>query len=342
MPKRILTTGLSLQSDSAHEEELDAKASLLDWDIILFKPDLSSFMYGAGTYQGKHCLDDTYSFSFKDACAHWRSEIKRAMETGKTVIVFLPELEEIFVASGERTHSGTGRNRQTTRIVVPDTNYSALPISIKPVNSRGTAIKPTPNGADFIAPFWKEFGAMAEYKVLLPTDTKGVFLTTRSGDRPVGAIQRFPGYPGSLLLLPEINFARDEFFEEDEDADGNLVWTALGKQFSARMVAAVVALDKALHASADITPEPGWTTGAIYTLPEEEGLRSELLESERLVEEAQKRKNEIIDRLKAAGQLRALLYEKGSILEDAFASSSYSWICGKLLSGFDFRIRCGV
>jgi hypothetical protein len=78
-----------------------------------------------------------------------------------------------------------------------------------------------------------------------------------------------------------------------------------------------VALDKALHASEDRTPEPTWASDVTHVLPEEERLRLQLLENERLVEEAQKQKDDVVDQLKAASQFRVLLYEKGKILENA-------------------------
>jgi hypothetical protein len=52
-------------------------------------------------------------------------------------------------------------------------------------------------------------------------------------------------------------------------------------------------------------------------LERERQLRVALLESEREVEEAQRRKEELLENLQSAGRLRALLYEKGKPLENA-------------------------
>ena len=83
------------------------------------------------------------------------------------------------------------------------------------------------------------------------------------------------------------------------------------------MTSALVALDKALHSSADVTPEPSWASDPVYALAREQNLRTDLLAAERQVEEAQRQKEDILERLKAAGRLRALLYEKGKPLENA-------------------------
>jgi hypothetical protein len=100
MPKNILTLGLELASDDVQTAEFRSKTSLLDWDIVLFRPSIweAAFAYGE-SYQGKACLDDTSSFSLKEASEHWRREIKQAIEVGKTIVVFLPPVEEVFVAT---------------------------------------------------------------------------------------------------------------------------------------------------------------------------------------------------------------------------------------------------
>jgi hypothetical protein len=70
-----------------------------------------------------------------------------------------------------------------------------------------------------------------------------------------------------------------------------------------------------------VTPEPAWASSELFALGAETTLRQQLLEAERDVESAQRRKEEIGDSLKAAGSLRALLYEKGKPLENAVIES---------------------
>lgn len=99
--------------------------------------------------------------------------------------------------------------------------------------------------------------------------------------------------------------------------ENKLAWAKEAKQFAARIISSVVALDKALHSSGEVTPEPQWAADPAFELAVEDGLRSELLDAERQVEEAQKRKEDVQALLKAAGRMRALLYEKGRPLESA-------------------------
>lgn len=343
MSKKILTVGFDLASDTKFEN-FRSKASLLDWDIILFRPLIAGFYSYSSYYQGKPCLDDTSSFRLKESCEHWRREIRQAVDAGKTVIVFLPSVDEVFIATGERTTSGTGRNQKTTRMVEPYTNYAAIPLGLDPVNATGRAIKLAALGAEVLAPYWAEFGSVSEYKVLLASDTTGVCLTTKNGDKPVGIISRSKSSAGSLVLLPDIDFYPEDFLDDDEEEEEQ-VWTEAGKSFAARFISSIVALDKALHNTAEVTPEPLWANSSAYALSEERILRSELLDAERRVEVAQKMKEELQERLDAAGRLRALLYEKGRPLEHAiiealrllgFSASSYK----EADSEFDVVFSC--
>ncbi len=319
MSKSILIIGLDLASPDTKNESFQSRVSLLDWDIVLFRPLINEF-WGAYVdhYQGKPSLDDSSSFQLKEACEHWRREIKQAVETGKTVLVYLPEVQEVYIDTGERRYSGTGRNQKTTRIVAPYTNYAAVPADLKPVNATGTAMKLAPLGAEVLAPYWAEFSTASEYKVLLTADTVRPCIATKNGDKAVATILRSKASSGSLVLLPDIDFYPDAFFKQQAEKQ---VWTQAAKQFAAKLVGCVVALDKALHASADVTPEPDWASDQQFTLGPERKLRSELLEAERHVEEAQRRLETTQTALRSAGQLRALLYEKGKPLEGAIVDA---------------------
>ena len=342
MSKNILTVGFQLASDATQYEGFRSKISLLDWDIVLFKPLISEFLSYCGTYQGKPSLGDTSSFQLKESCEHWRREIKQAVETGKTVLVFLSPVQDVYIDTGERQYSGTGRNQKTTNIVVPYTNYAAVPFLSKPVNATGSAMKLASLGAEVLAPFWADFGALSEYKVLLDAAVPGICLTTKNGDKPVGAIARSKSSSGTLVLLPDIDFYPDTFVKREAKKQ---IWTPVAHQFAARFLSSVVALDKALRSSAEVTPEPGWSTSSAYILAPERTLRSELLDAERRVEEAQRIKEELLERLKTAGRTRTLLYEKGKPLEYAiiealrtlgFAAAPYK----EANSEFDVVFEC--
>lgn len=313
--KRILTINLELPSEDVEHVSFHSKTSLLDWDIVLFTPSINEFiLHFEDWYQGKPSLSDGSSFQLKECCEHWRREIKQAVDAGKTVVVFLPDLQQVYIDTGERSYSGTGRNQKVTRHVALYDNYQAVPATLEPVVAKGNVMKLSPRGAESIKSFWAEFDDYFTYKVTLSAPKVPASILTKSGDKPVGAIYRPKNSSGSLVLLPDMDFYREDFLEEREDEHA---WTAEAQKFASRLIASVVALDKALRAAGEVTPEPAWVTAKNYRLPKEAGLRAQLIDAEKQVEAAQLKKESIQDKLKATGTLRAVLYEKGKPLENA-------------------------
>ncbi len=313
--RKILIVGFELASSEPTFATFRSKTSLLDWDIFLFRPEISEFLHNHyETYQGKPCFSDSASFAAKECCAHWRREIKQAVEAGKTVIVFLPPLYEAYVDTGDRSYSGTGRNQKTTRHVELLTNYHALPASVGPVSTTGTSMKLASKGAEVLAPYWAEFGDVSSYRVCLEASEVPGVVQTRVGDKPVGAMYGSKSSAGTLLLLPDVDFDSPSFKKRK---GGGVFWTPEAKQFSNAFLSAVVALDKGLRSSAEATPEPSWANDARYTLTLENTLRGRLLDAEREVEEAQRKKEQVVEEIASAAMPRALLYEKGKRLEEA-------------------------
>jgi hypothetical protein len=316
--KKILTVGLQLATVQSTYAGFRSKTSLLDWDIVLFRPDIGDLAYSSDKYQGKPCLTDTDSFALKECCEHWRREIKQAVDTGKTVLIFLAPYVDVYVATGEKQYAGTGRNARVSRVVDTYSNYHSIPASLDPVQANGNSMKLVANGAEILAPYWDQFAEDSRYEVILTSAKVPACVVTKNGDKPVGAMYRISPSGGTLLLLPDLEFSPERFFE---DKNGKRFFSAAAEEFAAQMVGAVVAVDRALRAGGEITPEPIWAADTKFLLPTEAGLRAQLLEAEAQAVQAQKRKESVAETLKAAGSFRALLYEKGKPLERAIIES---------------------
>src|SRR5215212_3539593 len=230
--KKVLTVGIELASSDTQYASFNSKVSLLDWDIILVKPQIENFYLYVDYFQGKPSLSEGSSFELKECCEHWRREIKQAVEIGKTVIVFLSTLEEVYVDTGQRSHSGTGRNQRTTRHLALYNNYQAIPANLSPVATTGSAMKLAGKGADILAPYWTEFDDHSKYRVVLTEPNVPTCITTRTGDRAVGALFRSNASSGTLLLLPDIDFDDGRFIKEKE---GEQAWTRAANQFAGRL-----------------------------------------------------------------------------------------------------------
>lgn len=321
MAKRIVSVGMLLASDGVDYVEFDAKASLLDWDIILFRPvirDFTSYHYGMSDYMGKPCLDDHRSFALKEASAHWRREITEAVDAGKTVIVHLCKPDDIFVHTGKKEFSGTGRNQKTTNIVEPFTNYKAIPTSAKWTVGQGHQIVIATEYRELLSSYWHRFGPLSTYEVTFAAAEKNACLLTRHGGKAVGLHHvSGKGAGGSLLLLPDIDFNADHFFDSDTDADsdGYEPFTDEARKISASYLAEIIALDRALRQESERSVEPEWARNQHYILSEEARVQNELLLAEEALERAQKEKDNLKAELAEAGHLRGLLFETGKPLE---------------------------
>jgi len=312
--RKILTIGFEISSDDTEYCDFKSNISLLDWDIILFKPTITEFMSYSSHFQGKPSLSDTVSFKLKECCEHWRREIKDSFESGKTIVVFLSDLEEMYIDTGRREYSGTGRNQKTTRMVDLYDNYKSIPATLKPIKTKGSAIKLAARGSEIISSYWRNFESYSQYKVILSAENIPACLLTKTGDKPVGAIFRSKNSAGAIVLVPDIDFYKKEFFEEKDNEE---VWTEDADGFAARMIHDVVSLDKALKSIGELTPEPEWSKSTEFVLNIESKTRSELLIVEEGLEKLQAKKEELLDELKKSGRLRNLLFEKGKPLENA-------------------------
>jgi hypothetical protein len=313
--KRIVSIGCELASNDVKQVSFRSKSSLLDFDIVLFRPVIDDFLgHGTDLFQGKPNLNDTQSFQLRESCEHWRRELKEAVVSGKTALIFLPTLTPVFIATGEKSFSGTGRNQKTTRHVAEYSNYNAIPVDLTPVVANGTEMKLASAVPPPLAAFWNEFRDSFAYHALLSLAKATAAILTRTGDKPVGGILGIETSPGNLVVLPDIDFVPDDFVAIK---DTKQVWTKKAVTFANRFVAAIVELDKSLRAESDVTVEPAWASGDEYLLVPERSLRAELMAAELVVEKAQKAKEEITEQLRVEGRLRGLLYEKGKPLEGA-------------------------
>jgi len=324
----IASVGCEVPGGSAECLPLDSRASLLEWDIILFNPDIQTYMTWADSYQGKPALSESRSASLSESTLHWQRELADATKAGKTVFFLLSELQEVYVDTGERQYSGTGRNRQTTRIVGPYNNYRLLPFGVRVTASVGKAMVLTAAGA-VLGDYWRRFAEHSVYQVVLSGNVGTPLVVTKSGDRVVGALHTVPNSAGSLVLLPYIDLEDDRFTRQvtkrkskaaaddtDDLEDPEYVWTSEGKKFGAQLVEALIAVDHALHEGGATAP-PAWTMNPLYILAAEAKLNRELLVLQKRIEELSKEGEDKKRQIADEGMLRHLLFENGPRLEGA-------------------------
>ncbi len=313
----------------------ESRASLLEWDIILFSPSITDYLDTYERYKGKPALNDSRSVALQEATQHWRRELAEALLAGKTIFVFLPMLQEAWIDTGRREYSGTGRNRHTTRILASITNYAALPMAVDVTASEGKGMALTAAGS-LLADYWREFADQSVYRVLISGNIGVPLVVTKTGNKTVGALIRSAETPGSLVLLPHIDLASELYLQEvkgkagtaesadeadDDDEESEYEWTPAGRKFGGQLIEVLLGVDAALRQRAESTPPPRWTTAPEYALPKEARVRQQLLALEEDLQALMRQKEEKRAEVLLEATLRRLLFEKGPLLEAAIIQS---------------------
>ncbi len=312
--KKVASVECDIPGGLSEYIDINSDASLLDWDIILFHPNIYSLVGRNETYKGKPALSHNNSYHLREYMKHWRRELIDALQVGKTIIVFVAELYEVYIDTGENEYGVIGRKYKTTNEVELFNNYKCLPFDIKMTKSKGSAMR-LAKGGEILASYWSKFSEYSSYKVLIEGQNIKPLVTTETGEKTVGALVSLEDFSGTLLLLPYLNIDSDEFEEEDED--GDFIWTKKGKQFGRQLLGAIIEIDRALKESKAVTPTPEWAKVSEYDLPKEAKLREESLKIDERIMKLQQEKQLIKEKLVNEGLLKRLLFEKGKPLEEA-------------------------
>ena len=324
----IFTIGCEIPGGFGEYIEFNSKTSLLDADFVLFSPTLGLSRWSDYTefYKGKPRLSDYSSFRLQEMITHWRNELRDFLNTGKSVFMIMSDHEEVYVRTGKKEYSGSGRNRTTTNIVLPLSNYNLLPFSASVVESKGTSMRLHPHG-DLLRQYWQQFGDESKYRVHIDkSDALGPLVVTRHGGRLVGAIFRSKG-GGALVALPWMNLYREEFIsdadgeeedeDENEDYEEKWTWTPKAIGWGKKYLKTLESLDKAIRSQRETTPVPQWARDDKFRTNRETALSEELTQIQTKISDLEKKREKVREKLEDAGFLKNLLFEQGHALENA-------------------------
>ena len=283
MTKRVLTVGCRIPGGFGEYVSFDSKASLLDADFALFCPPLV-----LRTENLKRTID------------HWNRELEDALDAGNTAFVLLSDYREITL----------GRKSVVA-------NYDMLPYPIDVVRSTGTSMTLN-HGQSILGDYWQQFGAESRYLVhMTELDGFDPLVITRHGDRVVGAVHRAENGDGALVLLPWLDFDREEFAYAPDEHDGSYTWSHEAVEWGRRYFETLSSLDDALKFRDSRTPTPLWAQSDAFKTSQEIALSGQLGEIEARITRLNSKKEETEARIASAASLTWLLFEQGHELEGA-------------------------
>lgn len=344
MPKlRIVSVGYDFPSDQVENLSLYSKSSLLDFDAVVFSPILEAGFHASNSYLGKPCYDDDQSFRLREALAHWKRELNDALKHGKTVFAYLCTPETVYVATGKKEFSGTGRNQKTTRIVEPVSNYDSLPFKTEPTASTGSKMSVAVEFRDLLETYWSFAESQSKFRAIPEKAPGSMCIKTQTGEKPVGKVLTHEESQGVAFLLPFVDLDGDEF--QDENDYGHFVWTDEAKRFGAQLLEQLVWLHNNVRQCSTKTPRPDWAEKDALLLQSEIELDATITEITAEIGALAKKRDAAEAELLEQSKLRDLLFENGHALEDAlhhalkimgFATSSYK----ESESEFDVVFEC--
>jgi hypothetical protein len=308
----IMSVGFQVPGNVVRCVPFKSSQSLLDADVVLFQPDIHQYSasFADPEYAGRKLISQSDSARLVDDISHWRSELRTAAECGKTVVVLMARLEQVYVYTGEKNLSGTGRSQKATLLVKSTSNYDAIPLNLGHVVPKsGHEIRVT-SSLDWLKAYWKAFAQFSEYQVYLDDMTGRAILTTWTGGKAVGAVYRLG--KGTVILLPALDYDPTAFYDDNDD----LGWSKAGVAFGNRLMNILVEIDKAVRLDVQGSPPPGWASEEQFRLPREVVIGEQVGRLSRQIVALEGERRDLEVEAEREGALRSLLYETGGPLEN--------------------------
>ena len=308
--QRVFSVGIEIPGDVAEFVPFRSDRALFDADVTIFQPTFDEYISNE-SHAGRPLISESDSPDLVEDCKHWKTELKTASESGKIVFVFLCIPTEVYYDTGNRTYSGTGRNRQATRLVTPKSSYETFPVALDGLMPRGGSEIVALSTLGPLATYWSQFGPQSAYEVYFNAAKLSPILATKNREKILGAIVRSAG---ALVLLPPLNWeeARLTYTRGEKT-----YWNADGKKFGKRLILSLVEAAEALRKEGKRSPMPDWATGPEYATEPESRLHTQIACIDERIRHLSEKRRAAETELEEAGVLRSLLFETGKPLERA-------------------------
>lgn len=330
MTKKVFLIGVNdlPEIEGLSSFDLLSDQSWLDADAVVIRPTFAG-LSSYESFQGRRTLSEHPSFGVQSVFANWSNKITTAISAGKTVLFLLPPVERVNVDTGQRSYSGTGRNRHTTTHVAEFDNYRFIPLNRekrKPVFESGSNIVRTRDIGP-LAPLYARYEGAWRYNCHFTPESLNAVLSTAAGGFCVGAYST-----AGLVFLPDLVWDQDDDLWE-EDSQGDLAPSAKGLEASRAFRDEILALHRSLRAGVERTPTPSWAMAGRFAMPEEAPIQADLAGVTNEILTLENRKAQLEADLDAAGELRSLLFETGKPLERSVRNALE--LLGFTVSAFD-------
>ncbi len=320
--KKIATIGITLPASPEQITTLKFRTrhSLSEFDIVIARPCQSvrsyqsAYGYSNPQYKGRYWLDDNDTHKLIEDRNFWKKEFIDFLESGKVLIIFLSTPELGYYSTGQKTYTGTGRNRSTTNQVTDFDPYSMLPISLAGTHfTEGTEIAYRNKNSN-LKNLFETISPYTNYKCVIKKDVfeGNPYIFQKNSDSVVGGVLSLQGN-GKVILLPDID---DESPEFTENKNGKYYYSKEASIFTNKLISSIVSLANELRKNSDLTPIPDWISDTNYKIAKADILNSEISMLDEKINSIENEKSTLKEKLNESLSARFLLYENGDALEN--------------------------
>lgn len=312
---RVLGMDVGGVSREADETTFGSDRSIFEYDVVFWDP-VNTFATYRDQYKhrqyfrGAPCMEESESVVVIGDVERRRQEFNEFLEMGRILAVFACPPQILKVDTGKREYSGTGRNRETTRIVEDLDILTALPVELKARAGTGEAI----DGRN------SEFGSLLKmypdrwfYRALLEEYPGKPLAVVANTDRPVASIKELES-GGMLIVLPDIASPPNDDHAGTTDTE---VQPDIDSEYDT-IFESVVDWFKAMRGGDD-PPLPQWAEELHF--PEDEDRGKRVAELERDVQDLMKQIAEIRTERARDDLWKQLITANGHTLEARVAEA---------------------
>jgi hypothetical protein len=140
---RVLALDVSLDDSRVDHGSFSSTHSIFEYDAIIWDPVGTIVGYLSEEveyYENLPSLDHYESARLKADIKRRHAEFKEFIEMGRTLVIFAAPPLEVYVDTGKRETSGTGKNQAVTHLVSKLDLLVAIPFSIKSTSADGKRI----------------------------------------------------------------------------------------------------------------------------------------------------------------------------------------------------------
>jgi hypothetical protein len=299
---RIISVGVYINHKSILNEQFRSAVSFFDFDMVILNPSVIFSEYELDifnpTYLGCRLLRESESQKILDDISRRKSEITELIKLGRTAVLVLPPPEKCYYSTGQKTYSGSGKNKVTQQFINELNLSSAIPLKdFSTVTASGTSIEF--RGSEPFKTYWEKMKNYHFYSAYLSSTVGKPFLFIKGTTKVVGTW--VPTEKGVFLILPSIYDEGSYKTKKDYN------------QFCSLFIDALTELTSDLNKSIGDYSLPAWTTA--YFLPDEKEQKEQLSTKEYELQGLLSQISQSKEKLSKIEKYKLLLSGSGRALE---------------------------